>query len=102
MIDGKAAFIYYIGAEQINVLVPDDSTTGTVAVTVTSSNGTSNAASVKLQPILPGLFVQGNYVAAVRVSDGAVVSGTAVKAGDVLEVEISKIGTLRNRIVDEK
>jgi 2-keto-4-pentenoate hydratase/2-oxohepta-3-ene-1,7-dioic acid hydratase in catechol pathway len=27
---------------------------------------------------------------------------TAMKAGDVLEVEISSIGTLRTRIVDEK
>lgn len=97
LIDGQAAYMYYVSAEQINVLVPADSKTGTVAVTVTSANGTSSAANVTLQPILPGLFMQGNYVLAVRSSDGAIINGTgaaasgyttaaAAKAGDVLEV----------------
>ena len=38
--------------------------------------------------MLPGLFVQNNYVLAVRVSDGAIVNTTtaAVKAGDILEI----------------
>ena len=86
-IDGIAAYIYYVSAEQINVLVPADTKTGAVAVTVTSANGTSSAVNVTLQPILPGLFVQGNYALAVRVSDSAVIgTGTAVKAGDVLEL----------------
>jgi uncharacterized protein (TIGR03437 family) len=96
-IDGVAAYMYYVSAEQINVLVPADSKTGTVAVTVTSANGTSSAANVTLQTLLPGLFVQGKYVLAVRVSDSAIINGTgaavsgyttaaAAKAGDVLEI----------------
>ncbi len=86
-IDGVPAYMYYVSAEQINVLAPTNSKTGTVAVAVTSANGTSSAVNVKLQPILPGLFVQGYYALGVRVSDSAVIGiGTAVKAGDVLEL----------------
>ncbi len=86
-IDGVPAYVYYVSAEQINVLAPSNGKSGTVAVTVSSANGTSSAANVTLQPILPGLFVQGSYVLAVRPSDSAVINGsTAAKVGDVLEL----------------
>jgi uncharacterized protein (TIGR03437 family) len=79
--------MYYVSAEQINVLAPASSKTGAVAVTVMSANGTSSAVNANMQPILPGLFVQSFYALAVRVSDSAVIgTGTAVKAGDVLEL----------------
>jgi len=86
-IDGKPAFMYYVSPAQINVVAPDDNNSGSVQVTVTNAAGTSNAVAVSLQPALPGLFVQGNYALAVRVSDGAILSGAgAVKPGDVLEL----------------
>jgi uncharacterized protein (TIGR03437 family) len=86
-VDGKAAFVDYISEEQINVLVPDDSNSGSVAVTVTSANGTSSAVKTTLQPILPGLFVQDSYVLAVRSSDGAIITGSAAASmGDTLEI----------------
>lgn len=87
-IDGKMAYLDYVSPGQLNVLVPADANTGTVPVTVSNSLGISPAATVTLQPILPGLFVQNNYVLAVRVSDGAIVNTAtaAVKAGDVLEI----------------
>ncbi len=96
-IDGKAAFVDYVSASQINVLAPDDATTGSVLVAVTNAAGTSAAIAAVSQPLLPGLFTLSNYAAAVRPSDGAIINGTgaavsgyttaaAAKAGDVLEL----------------
>ena len=44
------------------------------------------AITANLQPMLPGLFAVSNFAQAVRVSDGTVVTGVAVKPGDVLEL----------------
>ena len=96
-INGKAAFVDYISAAQINVLAPGDSTSGSVMVTATNAAGTSSAVAAVLQPFLPGLFTLTGYVAAVRSSDGAIVNGTgaaisgyttaaAAKPGDTLEL----------------
>jgi uncharacterized protein (TIGR03437 family) len=96
-IDGRAAFMDYVSPQQLNVLVPDDSNTGSVLVTVTNSGGTSASVTTTLQTILPGLFVLSNYVRAVRVSDGAIINGTGAAetgyttvatatAGDVIEL----------------
>ncbi len=96
-INGKAAFVYYVSPAQINVLSPDDTSSGSVSVVVTNSAGTSSAAATTLQPILPGLFVLSNYVRAVRPSDSVIINGTgaaesgytsaaAARPGDVLEI----------------
>jgi uncharacterized protein (TIGR03437 family) len=86
-IDGNAAFLDYVSPTQINVLSPADANTGSVAVTVMNSAGTSAAVATTLEPILPGLFTSSNYVSAVRVSDGALLSATiAAKVGDVIEL----------------
>jgi uncharacterized protein (TIGR03437 family) len=97
LIDGEPAYLDYISPTQINLLAPADSNTGSVQVTVTNANGTSSAATVTLQAILPGLFVLSNYVRAVRASDGAIINGTGnaesgyttvatATAGDVIEL----------------
>src|SRR5205823_82154 len=75
-INGKAAFIQYVSATQVNVLAPDDGSAGPVAVTVTNAAGTSNTVSANLQTYLPGLSVLAGYVRAVRYPDGAIVNGT--------------------------
>jgi uncharacterized protein (TIGR03437 family) len=81
-VNGKAAFVDYVSAAQINVLAPDDSGAGTVAVTVTNASGTSNSVTATLQPVLPGLFTLGGYVRAVRYPDGTIINGTgAAEAG---------------------
>jgi uncharacterized protein (TIGR03437 family) len=87
-VNNQAAYMLYISPAQINVLAPDDSRTGSAPVTVTNSAGTSNTISALMQTVLPGLFVSsGNYVRAVRVSDGAIIDGAATAtAGDVLEL----------------
>lgn len=54
-IGGKAAYIYYISATQINVLAGDIGF-GPLAVTVTNSTGTSSAVMVTSQATIPGFF----------------------------------------------
>jgi uncharacterized protein (TIGR03437 family) len=75
-INNKPAFVQYVSATQVNVLAPDDSATGNVAVALTNSAGTSNSVQVNLQRFLPGLSVVGGYVRAIRYPDGAIVNGT--------------------------
>jgi uncharacterized protein (TIGR03437 family) len=55
-INGKAAYVYFISAGQINVLAPDDPATGSVPVQVTNAQGTSNTVSVNKTPVFPALF----------------------------------------------
>jgi uncharacterized protein (TIGR03437 family) len=83
-INGKAAFIQYVSATQVNVLAPDDASAGPVAVTVTNAAGTSNTVSANLQTYLPGLAVLNGYVRAVRYPDGAIIDGTAIGQGDIV------------------
>jgi uncharacterized protein (TIGR03437 family) len=102
-IDGKLAYPDYLSSSQLNVLVPADSNTGTVSVVVANANGTSAAVTTTLQAILPGLYVQNNYVLAVRPSDSTIINGTgaaasgyttsaSAKVGDVLEIFGSGFG----------
>jgi uncharacterized protein (TIGR03437 family) len=75
-INGKPAFVQYISPAQINVLAPDDTGAGSVAVSVSNAAGSSNNITATLSPVLPGLSVQANYVRAVRYPDGAIINGT--------------------------
>jgi uncharacterized protein (TIGR03437 family) len=75
-VNGKAAYMGYVSPAQINILAPADSATGSVAVTVKNSAGTSNSITATLQPFLPGLSTLNNYVRAVRYPDGAIINGT--------------------------
>ena len=75
-INGKAAFVQYVSATQINVLAPADTSTGSVSIAVTNAAGTSNSVTATMSSVLPGLSVLSNYVRAVRYPDGAVVNGT--------------------------
>ena len=45
-INGKLAYIYYVSPGQINVNVPEDTTTGPVTIRVTTSVGSSNEITV--------------------------------------------------------
>jgi uncharacterized protein (TIGR03437 family) len=66
-IDGKPAAVCYISPAQVNVQVPDDSTVGSVAVQVTTPQGTATA-TAQMQQFSPGLFTfDGTYLAAQHV-----------------------------------
>ena len=55
-INGRPAYMYYIGPGQLNVLVPDDQTIGLVKLEVTTPEGTSDAYEVYKVPTDPALF----------------------------------------------
>jgi uncharacterized protein (TIGR03437 family) len=48
-IDGKPAYIWFVGATQINVQVPDDNNTGTVNVVVTTAAGSATSTATLSQ-----------------------------------------------------
>lgn len=88
-IDGKAAFILYVSPTQINVQAPDDTAFGQVTVTVTNAAGGASAAvNVNEASVMPGWFTSGNFILAVRPSDGAVLNSasTPARPGDWLEL----------------
>jgi uncharacterized protein (TIGR03437 family) len=65
-IDGKPAYVEYISPKQINVLAPDDATTGNVQVQVTAAGQASNSFTAQKQQYAPAFFTfdNGKYVAA--------------------------------------
>ena len=69
---GMPAFVYYISPTQINVQAPDFGT-GSVAVTVTNSTGTSNTMNVTADSFAPAFFQAGAYAIATH-ADGTLVA----------------------------
>jgi uncharacterized protein (TIGR03437 family) len=104
-IDGKAAYLWYVSPGQINLQVPDDPGTGTVAVTVTTGGGSATG-SVTLGPVSPSFsLLDAKHVAGIILrSDGSGAFGggaydilgptgtslgyktVAAKAGDTVEL----------------
>lgn len=70
IIDGKAGYISYLSPTQINVLAPDDSATGPVAIQVTTAGQGSNVLTIQESQFSPALFTidNGKYVAALSLS----------------------------------
>ena len=56
-INGLPAFVYYLSASQINVIVPDDPTNGGVNVQVTSQGISSNIVTADKEDFGPSLFM---------------------------------------------
>ncbi|MGD1070188.1 MAG: IPT/TIG domain-containing protein [Bryobacteraceae bacterium] len=80
-IDGLPAYVEYISPTQINVLAPDDATTGSVQVQVTTAQQAGNAVTAPKQPFAPAFFTidNGAYVAAIH-ADYTLVDMTAPAA----------------------
>jgi uncharacterized protein (TIGR03437 family) len=87
-VNSKQAYVYYISPTQINVLAPDDPTTGSVAVQVSTSQGASNIVSATESGLSSALFtysVQGrNYAVAVRPDGTLLGPSTPSKPGDYI------------------
>jgi uncharacterized protein (TIGR03437 family) len=97
LVNGKNAFMVYVGPGQINFLAPAGSSHGNVPVQVITSNGASNPISVPGSALSPGLFMfsQGNSRYAIStlpdgayaIPSGLLPAGANVRAarpGDVL------------------
>ena len=55
-INGKSAYLWYVSPGQINLQAPDDSTTGTVPVVVTTTSGSATS-TVTLAPFAPSFLL---------------------------------------------
>ncbi len=75
-IDGLPAFIEYISPTQIDLLAPDDATTGPVQVTVTTAQQASNSLTVQKAQFSPAFFSfdNGKYVDALHADYSLVAS----------------------------
>jgi uncharacterized protein (TIGR03437 family) len=106
-INGKPAAVYYVSPNQINVQAPTDDATGSVQVTVTNANGTSDPVTTNLSTYLPGFFLfPRNYVAAVH-ADGSFVGPpglfdaaptTAAKPGESISLFGTGFGPTNPRV----
>jgi uncharacterized protein (TIGR03437 family) len=98
-INGKAAPIYYISPNQINIQAPSDDTTGPVQVVVTNANGTSNAVTANIQTILPGFFLtSGYYVAAARPDASLVGPDSPARPGETITIYGTGFGPTNPRV----
>lgn len=72
VVNGKAAFVSYVSPTQVNVLIPDDPSVGTVTVLVTTEFITSNIAFANKLAVSPALFTfTTRYPVAAHNSDGS-------------------------------
>ena len=82
-IDGIPAYVEYISPMQINVLAPDDATTGSVQIQVTAAGQTSNSFAAQKQQYAPSFFTfdNGKYVAALHNSNYTYVGSSSIIGG---------------------
>lgn len=80
MINGNPAYVEYISPTQINVLVPDNTTVGSVAVQVTANSQESNSMTAQQQQFSPSFFTVGGTVVAAVHANGTLVSTSAPAA----------------------
>jgi uncharacterized protein (TIGR03437 family) len=81
-VNGLPAYVFYISPTQVNVLAPDDSTLGPVAVHVSTGQGKSNTLTAQKQQFAPAFFTLGGgaYVAALH-ADYSIVGKPGLIAG---------------------
>jgi uncharacterized protein (TIGR03437 family) len=82
MMNGKAAFVYFISPTQINVLTPPDLALGALQVQVTFNGAASPLFTVQSQPLSASFFVfnGGPYVAATHLN-GTYIGPTSLFPG---------------------
>ncbi len=100
-INNKPAYVWYLSPTQLNVQAPQDSATGSVAITVTNCKATSSVSIVPRQNLAPGLLAPPNYssggiqyMVATFASDGAYVLNTSLGASFGLNSRPAKPGDL--------
>ncbi len=100
-IDGKAAYIYYISPDQIDLIAPADTTTGSVPVVISNNGLPSVSVTATLAAVAPGFFItKSNYIAAIH-ADGTIVgpttlypgNSTPTKSGETISLYGTGLGT---------
>jgi uncharacterized protein (TIGR03437 family) len=101
-IDGLPALVEYISPTQINVLAPDDASTGPVQVQVTAAQLASNSLTVQESAFFPALFTiaNGMYVAALHLDYSLVgsagllpgVTSTPAQPGETIAIYATGFG----------
>lgn len=83
--------LFYASPKQINLLIPDGVATGLATLTVKRDSGTSAAASVVIEPVMPGLFAANangsgvGAITALRVGEGGARSDVPVSQYDTTQ-----------------
>ena len=67
-IDGKPAYVWYLSPAQLNVQAPEDSTLGTVNITVTNCKTTSVPSAFTRRALAPGLLRRRTSPSAARLT----------------------------------
>jgi uncharacterized protein (TIGR03437 family) len=89
-VDGKPAYVEYISPTQINILAPDDTKVGSVAVEVIANEQKSNVLNVQEQQFAPSWFTTGSVtgggtiVAAVHTNGTVVSTSQPAAPGELL------------------
>ena len=82
-VNGIPAYVYFISPGQLNVLAPDDNTTGPVQVQVKNSLGTAGAFTVAEAAFTPAFFLlTSKYPAAVHVTGVPVGTAGLIPGGN--------------------
>jgi uncharacterized protein (TIGR03437 family) len=79
-IDGKPSAVNYISPTQLNVQVPDDTTTGPVEVAVTTPQGMATTTTT-MQTVSPGLFMYAAANVAAQHADYSIVGPPGLYPG---------------------
>jgi uncharacterized protein (TIGR03118 family) len=77
-IDGKPAYVGYVSPKQINVLVPADSTTGSVQIVSASNRLTSTVSTTQMATVSPAFFIFKGTAIAASHADGSPVGATTL------------------------
>jgi len=100
-VNGKSAYVYYIGPTQINILTPPDAISGAVQLVVTDNGATAAAFTAQAQALSPSFFVfnGGPYLAAVHLNTGLIGptslypgSSTPAKPGETIVLYANGFG----------
>lgn len=82
-VNNKPAYVYYISPKQVDVLTPQDSTTGPVQVVVTNNGLVSGSATVNMAQNSPAFFLlkDGESIAALHSDNVSLVGATTLYSG---------------------
>jgi uncharacterized protein (TIGR03437 family) len=84
LIGNKPAFVYFISPVQLNVLAPDDDSTGPVSVQVITPEGQSSVVMAARAKAAPGFFMldpEGRKYVAAYHADGSLIAKPGLYAG---------------------